>query len=115
MILIGWAACLPWSFVVIPLIDTGKPLCYVVAIVGIQAVAGIAYGPVAARSKSVTHPLSGPSCQIPNSESSTDAIVTAIAFLAHLAQQDCSPVTGDASGGAAVVPGRCPRSGAPSR
>jgi metabolite-proton symporter len=48
MMLIGWAACLPWSLVVIPLIDTGKPLCYVVAIVGIQAVAGIAYGPMAA-------------------------------------------------------------------
>jgi MFS family permease len=48
VILIGWAACLPWSFVVIPLIDTGKPLCYVVAIVGIQAAAGIAYGPMAA-------------------------------------------------------------------
>jgi MFS family permease len=27
MILIGWAACLPWSFVVIPLIDTGRPFC----------------------------------------------------------------------------------------
>jgi metabolite-proton symporter len=48
MMLIGWAACLPWSFVVIPLIDTGEPLCYVVAVVGIQAVAGIAYGPMAA-------------------------------------------------------------------
>ena len=23
--LLGWAACLPWAFVVIPLMDTGKP------------------------------------------------------------------------------------------
>jgi metabolite-proton symporter len=46
--LFGWAACLPWSFVVIPLMDTGKPICYAVAIVGMQAVASIANGPTAA-------------------------------------------------------------------
>jgi hypothetical protein len=28
MMLVGWAACLPWSFVVIPLMDTGKPIFY---------------------------------------------------------------------------------------
>src|SRR5205823_8216314 len=48
MILIGWAACLPWSFVLLPLMDTGKPLYYAVAIVGMHAVAGIAFGPSAA-------------------------------------------------------------------
>jgi MFS family permease len=31
MMLVGWAAGLPVSFVVIPLIDTGKPICYALA------------------------------------------------------------------------------------
>jgi MFS family permease len=48
MMMIGWAACLPWSFVVIPLIDTGKPICYMVATVGMQAIASIGVGPTAA-------------------------------------------------------------------
>jgi metabolite-proton symporter len=48
MILVGWAACLPWSFVVIPLMGTGKPICYAVAIVGMQALAEFAAGPIAA-------------------------------------------------------------------
>jgi metabolite-proton symporter len=48
MMLVGWVACLPWSFVVIPLMDTGKPICYMVAIVGVWAVAGIGSGPTAA-------------------------------------------------------------------
>jgi metabolite-proton symporter len=48
MMLAGWAACLPWSVVVIPLIDTGKPICYAVAMVAIPAVGAIAYGPTAA-------------------------------------------------------------------
>jgi MFS family permease len=47
-ILVGSAACLPWSFAVIPLMDTGQPICYVVAIVGMQAIAGIGFGPIAA-------------------------------------------------------------------
>jgi metabolite-proton symporter len=46
--LVGWAACLPWSFVVIPLMDTGKPICYAVAIVSMQAAIGFAAGPTAA-------------------------------------------------------------------
>jgi MFS family permease len=33
---------------VIPLIDTGKPICYAVAIVGMMAAESIAYGPTAA-------------------------------------------------------------------
>jgi MFS family permease len=48
MMLVGWAACLPVAVVAIPLMDTGKPLYYAVAIVGIQAVTGIVYGPTAA-------------------------------------------------------------------
>jgi metabolite-proton symporter len=48
MMLVGWAACLLWSFVVIPLMDTGKPSIYAVAIVGMKATAGIGWGPTAA-------------------------------------------------------------------
>jgi metabolite-proton symporter len=48
MMLVGWAACLPWSLVVIPLMDTGNPICYAVAIVGMLGVASIAFGPIAA-------------------------------------------------------------------
>jgi MFS family permease len=48
MMLIGSAACLPWSFVVIPLVDTGKPIPYAVAIVGMQVISGIGFGPMPA-------------------------------------------------------------------
>jgi MFS family permease len=48
MMLMGWAGCLAWSFVVIPLMDTGKPWLYAVAIVGMYAVASIGSGPTAA-------------------------------------------------------------------
>jgi metabolite-proton symporter len=48
MMLIGWTACLPWSFVVIPLMDIGKPICYAVAAVGMLAFTAIAFGPTAA-------------------------------------------------------------------
>jgi metabolite-proton symporter len=48
MMLVGWVACLPWAFAVIPLMDIGNPICYALAIVGLQAVAGIAFGPIAA-------------------------------------------------------------------
>jgi metabolite-proton symporter len=48
MILVGWVACVPASFVLIPLMDTGKPICYAVAIFGFRAVASIAFGPTAA-------------------------------------------------------------------
>ncbi len=48
MMLVGWAGCLPWSFVVIPLMDTGKPVLYAVAIVGMYAIAAIGSGPTAA-------------------------------------------------------------------
>jgi MFS family permease len=48
MRLVGWTGCLLWSFVVIPLMDTGKPIFYAVVIVGMQTVAGIGSGPIAA-------------------------------------------------------------------
>lgn len=48
IMLFGWAGCLAWSFVVIPLIDTGKPAWYVVAIVGMFALTAIGSGPTAA-------------------------------------------------------------------
>jgi Sugar (and other) transporter len=46
--LLGWAACVPWALVVMPLIDTGKPVLYAVAIVGMCAVGGIGSGPTGA-------------------------------------------------------------------
>jgi MFS family permease len=48
MMLVGWACCLPWSFAVIPLIDTGNPILYGVAILGMYAVAAIGSAPTAA-------------------------------------------------------------------
>jgi MFS family permease len=48
MMFVGSAACLLWSLVVIPLMDTGNLIFYAVAIVGMHAVAGIGFGPVAA-------------------------------------------------------------------
>ncbi|MDT5136310.1 MAG: hypothetical protein QOD58_572 [Mycobacterium sp.] len=47
IMLIGFAACLPWSLVVMPLIETGSPIGYGVAIVGIYAINGIGSGPTA--------------------------------------------------------------------
>jgi len=48
IMLLGWAGCLPWSLVVIPLLDTGKPVLYAVAIVGMFAFAAIGSGPTGA-------------------------------------------------------------------
>ncbi len=48
MMLIGWTGCVPWSFVVMPLINSGNPALYVVAIVGMCAIAGTGAGPTAA-------------------------------------------------------------------
>ncbi len=47
MMLAGRAASLPWSLVVIPLMDTGSPVLFAVAIVGMYAVGAIAAGPTA--------------------------------------------------------------------
>jgi metabolite-proton symporter len=48
MMLIGWAGCLAWSFVVLPLVDTENPVLYAVAIVGMYAVAATGSAPTAA-------------------------------------------------------------------
>ena len=48
IMLLGWAGCVPWALVVIPLIDSGNRALYVVAIVGMSAIAGIGSGPTGA-------------------------------------------------------------------
>jgi metabolite-proton symporter len=48
LMLVGWAGCLSWAFVVIPLMDTGKPVLYAVAIIGMYAIAAIGSGPTGA-------------------------------------------------------------------
>ncbi len=48
IMLLGWVGCVPWAAVVIPLMDTGKPALYAVAIVGMFAIAGIGSGPTGA-------------------------------------------------------------------
>ncbi len=48
IMLMGWAASVPWAFVVVPLIDTGKPALYAVAIVGTFAISGFGSGPTGA-------------------------------------------------------------------
>ena len=48
MMLIGWAACVPWAAAVVPLIDSGKPVLYAVAVIGMLAIAGIGSGPTGA-------------------------------------------------------------------
>ncbi|HEY1839199.1 MAG TPA: MFS transporter [Mycobacterium sp.] len=48
MMLVGWAGCVLWSVVVMPLMDSGQPMLYAVAIVGMSAIAGIGSGPTGA-------------------------------------------------------------------
>ncbi|MBW0013325.1 MFS transporter [Mycobacterium sp.] len=48
VMLLGWWCCLPWAFVVMPLMNTGNPLLYAVAIVGMSATGGIGSGPTGA-------------------------------------------------------------------
>ncbi len=43
----GFALAVPWSFVVIPMIETGEPLLYGLAIVVTYAITGIVMGPMA--------------------------------------------------------------------
>ena len=57
MMLLGWAGCVPWSFVVIPLIDTGKPVLYAVAIVGMSAIRDRLRTHRSVHSRAVRHPL----------------------------------------------------------
>ncbi len=46
IILCGWALGLPWSFAVIPLINTGNPALFTATIVGIYGIAAFAYAPM---------------------------------------------------------------------
>jgi MFS family permease len=48
MMLLGWAGCVPWAFVVMPLMDTRNHLLYAVAIVGMFAIGAIGSGPTGA-------------------------------------------------------------------
>ncbi|MCV7124662.1 MFS transporter [Mycobacterium lacus] len=45
MMLVGATGCLAWSFVVMPLIDSGEPILFVAAMVGMHAIAGVGFGP----------------------------------------------------------------------
>jgi MFS family permease len=47
IIMIAFAAGVPWSFTVIPLLDTGNAVWFAVAIAGTYAIAGMSYGPIA--------------------------------------------------------------------
>ncbi|UMB72150.1 MFS transporter [Mycobacterium paraterrae] len=46
--MLGWAGCLLWAPAVIPLIETGKPVCYAVAVIGMLGIANIGSGPTGA-------------------------------------------------------------------
>jgi MFS family permease len=48
MMLAGWMGCLLWSFAVIPLVNTGNPVLYALAIVVMYAVGAIGNAPTAA-------------------------------------------------------------------
>ncbi|WP_419197026.1 MFS transporter [Mycolicibacterium peregrinum] len=46
VILAGFGLALPWAFVVMPLIDSGSPVGFAVAIAGIFCIFGLSYGPI---------------------------------------------------------------------
>ncbi|HKI42518.1 MAG TPA: MFS transporter [Mycobacterium sp.] len=48
VMLVGWALCVPWAFLVLPLMNTGNPVWYTVAVVGTFVVAPIGSGPTGA-------------------------------------------------------------------
>ncbi|ORW64902.1 MFS transporter [Mycobacterium saskatchewanense] len=48
VMLVGLAACLPWAFAVIPLMNTRNPVLYAVAVLGMFAAAAVANGPTGA-------------------------------------------------------------------
>jgi MFS family permease len=48
VIITAFAIGVPWSFVVLPLVDTGNAVLFALALAGTYAVAGMAYGPMAA-------------------------------------------------------------------
>jgi MFS family permease len=48
VIIAAFAIGVPWSFVVLPLVNTGNAVMFALALAGTYAVAGMAYGPMAA-------------------------------------------------------------------
>jgi MFS family permease len=48
LILVGFALSLPWSFVVVPLVDTGHSVVYAATMVTSTVIQGVAFGPLAA-------------------------------------------------------------------
>jgi MFS family permease len=48
VIMVAFAVGVPWSFVVLPLLDTGNAVLFALAMAGTYAVAATAYGPMAA-------------------------------------------------------------------
>jgi MFS family permease len=48
VIITAFAVGVPWSFMVLPMVDTGNAVLFALAIAGTYAVAGTAYGPMAA-------------------------------------------------------------------
>jgi len=47
IILTGFGIALPWAFLVMPMIDTGSPVLFAIAIGGTFCIFGISYGPIA--------------------------------------------------------------------
>jgi metabolite-proton symporter len=47
VILVGFCVALPWSFTVVPLLDTGSQALFALAIMGTFALLGVSYGPMA--------------------------------------------------------------------
>ncbi len=47
IILLGFALAVPWSFVVMPLLNTGSPAALILGIMGTFGILGITYGPMA--------------------------------------------------------------------
>lgn len=48
MMMLGWAGCALWALAVVPLINTGAPLYYAIAVIGMLAIAAIGSGPTGA-------------------------------------------------------------------
>lgn len=46
LMLIGWTVAVPWALLVMPLIDSGKPVLFALAIVGMYAIVAGGFGPI---------------------------------------------------------------------
>ncbi|MDQ0799503.1 MFS transporter [Arthrobacter sp. SLBN-112] len=47
MMILGFGLALPWSFAVIPLLDTGSAALFILGVMGTSAIMGVFYGPLA--------------------------------------------------------------------